>query len=540
MKAMHHGDLQAGEGSPQQFLVNVQNLQVTYGRGENAHIALREMNLQMKAGETLAVIGETGSGKSTLGRFLLGLLDPSASVHPDTSYTFAEQRVTPELIKTLRGRSICRIAQNPLRSLNPVRRCGVQVAEVIKLLAPQISSIERKRQVIAVFAKLMLKQPNQIFEAYPHQLSIGQLQRVMISMSVLAAPELIIADEPFSSVDSITKKTLVDLLHVMQEEYGFTLLLITHDLSLLESLASRWLVLRNGIVQGVGTDNFLTAPHHHPYLQSLVEQYQKLQAVKSSQQVPSPPVLQLDKLGYAYRELSWMKERVSPVFDGITLDIAAGEIFGIVGLSGSGKSTLARIMGGLLQDYKGICKMSGVEVSSYLYNRLPYFRRVQYIMQDAGSSLPARMPMRTVLALALRAFYPKLAKAQADVRMKELLAMVTLKEELLSRYRHQLSGGEMQRFAIARALCATPDVLIMDETLSDLDQAVQGAILEVLTKLNQEQGLTIILVAHDLRLVRHSCDRILVMGEGQQIALGSWEVIQGDRSSYVRSLLTAL
>ncbi len=518
-------------------LIVIENLSITFQhRGEKIN-ALSGINLSINTGDIVALAGETGSGKSTLARAILGSLPTDVTqMTGDITYHFNKQRPQKQPDGLL-GKKITCVLQNPLLAMNPTMRCGKQIEECLPLEG-KTSQSDRKARVLRLLEKYELEDPDRVYRSYPHQLSIGQLQRVMIAMALAPNPELIIADEPFTSVDTITRLELLKLFQAAIADRQLTLLLISHDLQIIDRIAKKWCMLKEGNLLAQGSTPFLSKEHREEYLQILTASYQKLQQPgKFDSNVQFKRFMSFNDVSFRYHD---GKSDLKAALHQISFRILRGEIFGIVGRSGSGKSTIARILGGLLRGYEGEVILDGTEIGQVLnHNRMGYYKRIQYLLQDAASALPPRIRVGYLLQEALRTFRG-LESKEIRTLIQEILAFVGLPTSIVNRYRGQLSGGQMQRVALARALCADPDLLILDESLTALDKSVQFEMVTLLKRVNEQEGKTIILVSHDLALIRHLCHRVLVVNAGRVEESGrTEEVLTRSQSKYIQALVNS-
>jgi len=464
---------------------------------------LQNVNLELKSGEVLAVLGKTGSGKSTLAKAVLLSLGKDAVLH-ESSQIFMNDldlvKANPQELRRFRRSDIAIVPQNPLLACNPTRTCGSQIAECADSITHD--------QILDLLQRVEIPNSEEVMDAYPHQISLGQLQRVCLAMAVVKKPKIIIADEPFSSLDPQNSARLSQLFKKMvaQDHTGF--LLISHDLGMVRELADRWLWLEAGNVLGTGMGKITAVSAPKEMLRVLAIEA----ARKGTNSEVQPPaknhILYLKDISYSYEKRSiWNRTAPSKILHMISLEIGERQILGITGESGSGKSTLAKIMGGLINDFEGQRVLVGQGTASY-------FATVQYLLQDAATSLPPLRKVIDIIGDAYLAHHPKCRKTELEQTVKKLLNDVHLPTVFADRYRHELSGGQKQRVSLARALAAKPKLLILDETLSALDLHIQEEVLQLLREIVATTKVGIVLVTHDHELAHSFCHRVIHLQNG--------------------------
>ncbi|MBK8506330.1 MAG: ABC transporter ATP-binding protein [Saprospiraceae bacterium] len=396
--------------------------------------------------------------------------------------------------------------QNPLLALNPTMTCGSQVAEVITGRRK-----EKKAIVLDLFEKVYLTKPEKLYYAYPNQVSLGQLQRVSLAMALAAKPQLLLVDEPFSSLDATNAYLLSSLFRDLSRQQKITFLMITHDLKVTETLADCWIWMENGAILLEGSGSIIQMQDLPIEIGQVVRSASLVNDHKPKLNPGTEALLSLSNVGYRYerrKRLSIRKKEPSRAISGINLTIYRHHVLGLVGQSGSGKSTLAKIIGGLIIDFEGQLKRHFVE------NR-PYFKHVQYIMQDPASSLPPLRSVGDIILDTIAAYFTEIGKRDRLLLLQKVLKDVGLSDDYRSKFRYQLSGGEKQRIILARALVVRPEILVLDESLSALDRYMQFEILHLLEDLMNNYKLSIVLVSHDLDLVENFCQTLIYLEEGR-------------------------
>ncbi|MBG7618060.1 ABC transporter ATP-binding protein [Herbaspirillum sp. AP02] len=546
-------------------LLELRGLKVSFG----AHQAVRGLDLSIAAGQTVALVGESGCGKSTTALSILRLLDGSAQVSGQVLFEERDllRLPEPELV-ALRGQGIAMIFQEPMTSLNPVLSIGQQLVEAIRLHQPLDGAAARAR-ALELLAQVRIPEPARRIDDYPHQLSGGQRQRVMIAMAIANRPRLLIADEPTTALDVTVQAQILELLGQLRRELGMAVLLITHDLGVVEQWADRVAVMFAGEKVEEATTAQLFAAPRHAYTRGLLgaslrlEQElhyrrQRLPEIRNDidadgqwrfsltdtalRQVIQPltagaaPLLSVQDLHVDYPTPKGSVHAVR----GVSLDIAAGETVGLVGESGCGKSTLSRSIIGLEDSRSGRILLDGQDIARLDRKALrPLRRRVQMVFQDPYASLNPRHSVRDILDTALQ-IHEVRDRNERQRRVSQIIDLVGLPQAALGRYAHQFSGGQRQRIGIARALVLKPALVICDEPVSALDVSVQAQILNLLVDLKQEFGLAYLFISHDLSVVRYIADRVLVMQGGRIVEEGDHRSIwQAPQHPYTRTLLAA-
>ena len=546
------------EAAPE--VLRIEQLTVSFGE----HIAVRGLDLQVAAGEMLALVGESGCGKSTTALAVLRLLGPQARSRGRMWLQGRDLLALPEsALSAVRGREVGMIFQEPMTSLNPLQSIGQQVAEAVRL-HERLPPAALRERVLALLAQVRLPEPAQRYDDYPHQLSGGQRQRVMIAIAVACRPRLLIADEPTTALDATIQAEILALIDGLRRELGMAVLLITHDLGLVAQWADRVAVMHAGLKLEEGPVAEVLAQPRHAYTRGLlaaslhgsqVPHFRDTRLAEIRQDAeggfrvvrpPARPVQALPVAAPALLEVQDLTVRYAgrggtAAVQGVSLQIAAGETLGLVGESGCGKSSLSRALVQLVAAESGQVRWQGLDLLGLSPRELlPWRRRIQMIFQDPFSSLNPRQRVEDILGHALRLHGVQPAR-ERDRRIDAILSDVGLPATARRRYPHEFSGGQRQRIGIARALVLRPELVICDEPVSALDVSVQAQVLNLLVDLKAEYGLSYLFISHDIAVVRYIADRVLVMQAGQVVDSGAhpgfW---QETRHPYTQRLLASV
>jgi len=564
-------------------MLNVNNLKIQFLNKEDRSwsAAVNSISFHVEKGKVLGIVGESGSGKSVTSFSIMRLHDPQAT-KIDGSIQFEDVdllKISSEEIRKYRGNKIAMIFQEPMTSLNPVFTCGEQVKEAITL-HQKLSSKDAKAKTIALFDEVQLPRSEQIFDSYPHQLSGGQKQRVMIAMALSCNPELLIADEPTTALDVTVQKTILDLLLKLKTERQMAMIFISHDLGVIAEIADDVAVMYKGNIVEQGAAKDLFTDPKHPYTKGLLacrpvpeRRLKKLPVVADFLNGdPDKSVAHLLKDNnytaaeiakrraslYAQRPIlsvanlcTWFpvkkglfgktKDYVKAV-DDASFEVYPGETLGLVGESGCGKTTLGRSINRLIEPSSGHLFFEDQDLLSLNNAGIKAMRRdVQIIFQDPYSSLNPRLSVGNALIEPLQVH----GLFENDTKRKHvilgLLERVGLNAEHYDRYPHEFSGGQRQRIVIARALALQPKFIICDESVSALDVSVQAQVLNLLRELQQEMGLTYIFISHDLAVVKHISDRMMVMNKGKIEEIGfPDDIYNNPKAEYTKKLIAAI
>lgn len=528
-------------------LLEVEGLRVAFG---DAEPVVRDVTYSLTPGRVLALVGESGSGKSVSAMSVLGLLPPEARVSGSIRFRGEELvGATDERLRAVRGAGIGVVFQEPMNSFTPVLSIGTQIAEAVRAHPTGLDRAALSARVDELLRAAGLADPARIRKAYPHELSGGQLQRAMIAMALAGDPVALIADEPTTALDVTVQAGILDLLRRLGRERGLAVLLITHDMGVVADVADEVLVMRRGDPVEHGTVAEVFAHPGADYTRELLAAVPSLEARGASGTATTDTTLvAAPDAGRASRPLVAQLRDVAvrygrrgdPTVSGIDLDLHAGDTIGLVGESGSGKSTIGRALAGLVPVVAGTVEVDGSDLRTARGRRLRALRsRVGIVFQDPASSLNPRQTIGWSIAEPLLVHDAATASARTD-RVRELLTAVQLDPSWAERFPHQLSGGQRQRVAVARALALRPALVIADEPTSALDVTVQAAVLKLLASLQDAFGFGMLLISHDLAVVRQLADEVVVLRDGLVVERGTTDAVLDDpQQDYTRMLLAA-
>jgi len=478
-------------------LIEIRDLSVAF----NGQTVVRNLCLDIRPGECLALVGESGSGKSVTAHSILQLL-PDSEAATTGSIRYRGQELVgadPKTLRDLRGNRIAMIFQEPMTSLNPLHTIEKQIGETL-LLHRGLGGKEARKRILELLELVGIQKPKERLKAYPHQLSGGQRQRIMIAMALACEPELLIADEPTTALDVTVQRKILVLLKSLQQRLGMSLLLISHDLNLVRSIAQRVCVMKAGeIVEQAPCETLFTEPKH-PYSCVLLNAEPEGEALPRDER---ENVLEVEDLrvDFAVGGGLFQRKQLLRAVDGISLNIQRGKTLGIVGESGSGKSTLGQAILRLL-DSEGSIRFQGQSLDGLNQKQLrPWRRQMQVVFQDPFGSLSPRMSVAQIISEGLEVHCQSTAE-ECDDQVIRVLREVGLDPESRHRYPHEFSGGQRQRIAIARALVLKPALILLDEPTSALDRTVQKQVVALLRQLQEKHGLTYLFISHDLAVVR--------------------------------------
>ena len=522
-------------------LVSVEDLRISFDTRHGQVDAVKGVSFDIRRGEALGIVGESGSGKSVVCRALLQLLAPNARVtsgrilHEGTDVL----AMSATELNRFRGEKAAMIFQDPSTHLDPIMKIGEQVAEGL-MIHRKLPRAEAKAQAVRMLDDMKIRDPERRALAYPHELSGGMRQRVMIAGALACSPGLLIADEPTTALDVTVQAQILALLGTIRKERNLTVVLVSHDLGVIGDVCDRIIVMKDGAIVETGTtEEILTAPKAE-YTRNLIRSQPSLLPDRAPTRSGGADILSIENLSVKFaapRRLSdfmtGTPAHVVKAVDNVSLSVRRGGSLGIVGESGSGKSTLARAIVGLVPINQGTIRIDGPS------DKQGRARVVQMAFQDPYLSLNPAYTIEQTLAEPFIA-HQLCARSEVSERVRWLMKTVELPVELLRRKSGQLSGGQRQRVGIARALAMSPDILIADEVTSALDVSIQAQILGLFARLQSELGLTLIMISHDLAVVRHLCEDVAVMQHGKLVEYGrSIDVLRHPRTEYTQSLLDA-
>ncbi len=504
-------------------LLDIEHLSVSFGEAQ----VLSHFSLRLNAGEIVGVVGESGSGKSVAAQWAMGLLSRRARTTVSAARLFGVPYHEMDAARwcAVRGNDLAFVFQDPMTALHPSKRIGVQLEEVLRQHTA-LDAAERTQRCLRALQEVEIDQPEVSMQKYPHQLSGGQQQRIVIAMALLLDPKLIIADEPTTALDKEVEGVVLALLMRLVKERGCAMWFISHDLELVAHIAHRVVVMYQGqTVEQGPADQVFRAPTH-PYTRALLQcrppqsgrpyplpTLQDLLDGRAPEQGSLPSakneelVLELEQVSLGYWQRKGFRKHYKEVIRGLDLHLYKGEVLGLIGPSGSGKSSLGRAIVGLNAFSAKRFTVNGAQRSTEEVRR-----SVQFIFQDPFGSLNAGRKVGAALADVLAVHQPKLRRVEREQRVASLLEEVGLAASDAQKFPSQFSGGQRQRIGIARALAAEPEILICDESVSALDVSVQSQVLNVLNRIKQQRGLSMIFISHDPDVVRYMCDRVLDLG----------------------------
>ncbi|QOZ12738.1 ABC transporter ATP-binding protein [Bradyrhizobium sp. CCBAU 51765] len=570
-----------------QPLLDVQDLTVEFTTRRGIVKAVQHVNISVAKGETLAIVGESGSGKSVTSYAVMRILDRAGRI-AEGSVMFSGidvKAATEDQMRDLRGREVSMIFQNPRAALNPIRKVGDQIEDVLRTHVQQAQVADHGEKAIEALEQVKIARPRERYHAYPFELSGGMCQRVVIALALACNPQLLIADEPTTGLDVTTQKAVMDLIVELTRRRAMSTILITHDLGLAAAYCDRVVVMEKGRVVETAKAADIFANPQHPYTKKLMRATPRLgvnlrdllpedepaagegdspsivlaepSSHPASGESEKAPLLLVDKLIKEYPrqgatavlgKLFGRKPLVEPdVFravDGISFSIGHGESVGLVGESGCGKSTTSMMVMRLLDQTSGLIQFDGEDISGIApaaFARLPQRSRIQMVFQDPTDSLNPRFTAVRAIADPIMQLGDIRGRDALRARCEELATMVGLPHNLLDRFPHQLSGGQKARVGIARAIALHPKLVILDEPTAALDVSVQAVVLNLLQDLKARLGMSYLFVSHDLNVVRLLCDRVIVMRTGRIVEEGSSEKVLSDpQDDYTKELLTAI
>jgi len=574
-------------------LLDIKDLTVEFSTRRGIVKAVQHISIEVAKGETLAIVGESGSGKSVTSFAVMRILDRAGRIaEGSVMFSGVDVRAADDArMRDLRGREMSMIFQNPRAALNPIRKVGRQIEDVLRQHA-QADSAALTDKAIAMLDQVRIARPRERYHAYPFELSGGMCQRVVIALALACKPQLLIADEPTTGLDVTTQKTVMDLVTELTRERGMSTILITHDLGLAATYCDRVVVMEKGrVVETAQAAKIFKAPAH-PYTRKLMRATPRTgvslrellpedapttaphparvsdardppigsgagSLLASGRVTPPEPLLVVEKLVKEYPRQGLTKS-LSKLFrggptpepeafravDGISFTIDRGESVGLVGESGCGKSTTSTMVMRLIDKTDGLIKFGGDDIGAIPareFAKLSHRRRIQMVFQDPTDSLNPRFTAARAIADPILRLGNVKGRDAVRARCEELATQVGLPLQFLDRFPHQLSGGQKARVGIARAIALHPELIILDEPTAALDVSVQAVVLNLLQDLKQSLGMSYLFVSHDLNVVRLLCDRVIVMQTGRIVEQGPTERVLFDpQAQYTRDLLAAI
>jgi len=559
---------------PAMPLLDIKDLTVEFSTRRGIVKAVQNINIAVAKGETLAIVGESGSGKSVTSFAVMRILDRAGRIaEGSVMFSGIDVRAADDkAMRDLRGREMSMIFQNPRAALNPIRKVGVQIEDVLRQHA-QVDSTALTDKAIEILDQVRIARPRERYHAYPFELSGGMCQRVVIALALACRPQLLIADEPTTGLDVTTQKTVMDLVTELTRERGMSTILITHDLGLAATYCDRVVVMEKGhVVETADAAQIFRMPSHaytrklmratpRPgvSLRDLLPEDAAAEALRPTVAAvrKGEPLLVVEKLVKEYPRQGVTKSmaqlfRRAPMaepaafraVDGISFTVNRGESVGLVGESGCGKSTTSTMVMRLIDATDGLIAFGGEDIGAIpakQFAKLPLRKRIQMVFQDPTDSLNPRFTAARAIADPILRLGDIRGRDAVRARCEALATQVGLPLQFLDRFPHQLSGGQKARVGIARAIALSPELIILDEPTAALDVSVQAVVLNLLQDLKQSLGMSYLFVSHDLNVVRLLCDRVIVMRQGRIVEQGETEqVMASPQAQYTRDLLAAI
>jgi microcin C transport system ATP-binding protein len=529
-----------GPGAPQPLL-SVESLSIGFVTASQSVQVVRDTSFSIGHGERLALVGESGSGKTITAMSVLRLT-------PDAQYSGrilfdGRDLLSADMVdvRRIRGREIAVVFQEPMSALNPLFTAGDQIAELLER-HEGLGRAQALRQAEALLARTQIHDPKRCAAAYPHELSGGQRQRVLIAMALACRPRLLIADEPTTALDVTVQRQIIALLDSLQQEFGMSVLLITHDLPLVQTFADKVAVMQGGRLVEYGKTADVFANPAHAYTRKLIDS--RPRRLIDPPPAQSPVVLEASSIEcrFAIRK-GWFKRDQFVAVHPLDLQLREGETLGIVGESGSGKTTLGMSLLKLSQaQLSGQISFRGHRLDTTRRGALrPLRRSMQVVFQDPYNALSPRLTVGAIIGEGLKLHHPEMSATERDRAIGEILHEVGLSADMVDRYPHEFSGGQRQRIAIARAAVLKPALMLLDEPTSALDVSVQQQVLELLVALQKRYQMSYLFITHDLAVIRALAHRVIVMRAGRVVEAGATETVFGSpQHDYTRELLSAV
>ncbi|GLB48213.1 ABC transporter ATP-binding protein [Neptunitalea lumnitzerae] len=554
-------------------MLKVTNLSVAFKK-ENAFTnVIHNISYSVETNEIIGIVGESGSGKSVSSLALMGLLPKKISNISSGSISFQDQELTQlseKEFRRIRGNQISMIFQEPMSSLNPSMKCGKQVLEILKAHT-KLTTKEAKAEVLSLFEKVQLPEPEVLYNKYPHQISGGQKQRVMIAMAIACKPKLLIADEPTTALDVTVQKEIIKLLKKLQQETNMSIIFISHDLALVSEIADKVVVMYKGAIVEQGSAATIFNQPQHTYTKALLASRPSLdvrlaklptiadflnntidntivtaqdRAEKHQQLYSQPPLLEVANVEKEYLGQASLfgKSTSFKAVNDVSFKVYEGETVGLVGESGCGKSTLGNAILQLDKATAGSIRYRGTDITKLNSSQIKTLRKeIQLIFQDPYSSLNPRIAVGNAILEPMKVHGLYENDAQRKERVIALLERVGLEADHYNRYPHEFSGGQRQRIGIARTIALQPKLIICDESVSALDISVQAQVLNLLNELKENFGFTYLFISHDLAVVKYMSDQLIVMNKGKIEEIGDADVIYANpKSEYTHKLIAAI